>query len=170
QAANCRYFYLEQDVNSRALEDTLISQLKRLPEILSDNAYIKDRACLSNLPGSSLDFEKMVSQVVASGPFQTELGDIPEPLRGQADRLADAVQEVHENMGHCSNESLAMALKYGKGWQVPIEAAQHLARPSCVDRKRPRLAMPSKAPPTYQFGDVIGAGIFFVFGPENTAK
>eukprot|EP00959_Pyramimonas_sp_CCMP1952_P070072 1462973-Pyramimonas_sp.AAC.1 len=53
------------------------------------------------------------------------------------------VQKTHENMGQCSNENLAMVLKYGKARQVYIDAAQELVCPSCEANKRPRLAKSS---------------------------
>ncbi|CAK0805749.1 unnamed protein product, partial [Prorocentrum cordatum] len=80
------------------------------------------------------------------------------------------VQKIHENMGHCSNEDLVMVRKCGQARHAYIDAAQKLECPSCVANKRTKLAKPSKAPTAYQFNDVIGMGIFFVMGPENTAK
>eukprot|EP00959_Pyramimonas_sp_CCMP1952_P360402 7547340-Pyramimonas_sp.AAC.1 len=73
-------------------------------------------------------------------------------------------------MGHCSNEYLAMALTHGKAHQAVAEAAQHRARPSCASNERPRLAKPSKAPTTHEFNDVIGMGICFSLGQENTTN
>ncbi|CAK0795613.1 unnamed protein product, partial [Prorocentrum cordatum] len=84
--------------------------------------------------------------------------------------IKQQVQYIHENMGHCSNENSVMVLKCGKARQVYIDAVQKLVCPSCDANKRPRLEKLSNAPATNQFNDVIGMDIFFVLGPERTAK
>ncbi|CAK0793122.1 unnamed protein product, partial [Prorocentrum cordatum] len=95
------------------------------------------------------------------------------PAKGErsADpQVKQQVQNMHQNMVHCSNENLVMVLKYGKARHAYIGAAQQLECPKFAASKRPRLAKPSREPTPHQITNVMGMGIFFVLGPESTAK
>ncbi|CAK0820984.1 unnamed protein product, partial [Prorocentrum cordatum] len=81
QAVNGRYFYYEQDMNSRDWGDPLIKKLKRLPDIGEDGALRKGRKYFSNLPNEATEYAKLLSQELVNRPPHTALGDIDDSLQ-----------------------------------------------------------------------------------------
>jgi len=81
-----------------------------------------------------------------------------------------AVQKIHDNLGHCGNETLIRVLKYGRAKPEYLEVAQHLRCTACARTRRPKAARPAKPPSNYEFNHTIGIDIFFVQGPQKGTK
>ncbi|CAK0794430.1 unnamed protein product, partial [Prorocentrum cordatum] len=94
QAVNGRYFYYEQDMNSRDWEDPLIKKLKRLPDIGEDRALRKGRKYFSNLHKEAIEYAKLLSQEFVNRPPHTALGDIDDPLQELVGVLVRTIIEM----------------------------------------------------------------------------